>query len=234
MNAEPETRGINTMQEKSLHAALKAWYARPGDRFEVEIGGYVIDLVQDGLLIEIQTGNFSSIKNKLNALLPDHPVRLVYPIAKDRWIVKTANDGRRLSRRKSPKHGNILHAFQQLVYIPHLLTDHNLSLEVLLVQDEEIRCHDGKGSWRRRGWSIHDRRLLAVVESAVFTSSTDFLPLLPSNLPETFTTADLAKGTGLSRALAQKMAYCLKHMNVIAPVDKRGNTIIYRINADVS
>ena len=82
MNAEPETRGINTMQEKSLHAALKAWYARPGDRFEVEIGGYVIDLVQDGLLIEIQTGNFSSIRNKLNALLPDHPVRLGLCVAR--------------------------------------------------------------------------------------------------------------------------------------------------------
>jgi hypothetical protein len=232
MNAEPETRGINTMQEKSLHAALKAWYARPGDRFEVEIGGYVIDLVQDQLLIEIQTGNFSAIRGKLNALLPDHPIRLVYPIAQDRWIVKVAEDGRIQSRRKSPKHGSTFHAFQQLVYIPHLLTHHNLSLEVLLVQDEEILYQDGKGSWRRRGWSIFDRRLLAVVDSAVFTSPTDFLALLPPKLPEIFTTAELAKGIGLSRALAQKMAYCLKHMDIIDPVDKRGNTIVYRINAD--
>jgi hypothetical protein len=232
MNSEPETRGINTMQEKSLHAALKRWYARPNDRLEVEIDGYVIDLVQDDRLIEIQTGNFAAIRNKLNALLPDYPVHVVYPIAQDRWIVRIGKDGRRLSRRKSPKHGTVLHAFQQLVYIPHQLAHPNLSLEILLVQDEETRLQDGKGSWRRRGWSIHDRRLLAVLASRVFTGPLDFLALLPSTLPEPFTTADLAKRTGLSRALAQKMAYCLKHMHIIDPVDKRGNAIVYRINDD--
>lgn len=220
------------MQEKSLHAALKAWYARPEDRLEVEVGGYVIDLVQDGLLVEIQTGNFSSIKKKLTALLPDHSVHLVHPIAQDRWINKIDKHGRSLSRRKSPKRGRIAHVFDQLVFIPHLLTHPNLSLEVILVQDEEVRCQDGKGSWRRRGWSILDRRLLDVVDRRVFASPADFLSVLPSNLPEDFTTADLAKGTGVSRRLAQKMAYCLKHIQVIDPVDKRGNTIVYRIKAE--
>ena len=38
---------------KPLHASLKAWYAEAGDRFEVAVDGYVIDLVRDDLLIEI-------------------------------------------------------------------------------------------------------------------------------------------------------------------------------------
>ena len=35
---------IGTYQEKSLHAALKAWYAAPGDRIpEQPVDGYVAD-----------------------------------------------------------------------------------------------------------------------------------------------------------------------------------------------
>ena len=47
--------GIGLLNEKPLHASLKQWYARPGDRFEVAVGGFVIDIVRDDLLIEIQT-----------------------------------------------------------------------------------------------------------------------------------------------------------------------------------
>jgi hypothetical protein len=72
---------IGELNEQPLHAALKAWYARPGDRMEVPLDGYVIDLVQGELLIEIQTGNFSDIKRKLHELVPRYPVRLIYPVA---------------------------------------------------------------------------------------------------------------------------------------------------------
>jgi hypothetical protein len=59
--------GIGLLNEKPLHASLKQWYARPGDRFEVPVDGFVIDVVRDDLLIEIQTRNFSSLKRS-NAL----------------------------------------------------------------------------------------------------------------------------------------------------------------------
>jgi hypothetical protein len=37
--------GIGLLNEKPLHAALKQWYARPGDRFEVAVDGFVIELI---------------------------------------------------------------------------------------------------------------------------------------------------------------------------------------------
>ena len=43
------------LREKPLHAGVKRWYAEDGDRIEVPIGGYVIDLVRGDLLIEVQT-----------------------------------------------------------------------------------------------------------------------------------------------------------------------------------
>ena len=83
--------GIGLLNEKALHASLKQWYARPGDRFEVTVGGFVIDIVRDDLLIEIQTGNFASIKAKLTRLVDSHQVRLIYPIAQERWIVRSSS-----------------------------------------------------------------------------------------------------------------------------------------------
>jgi hypothetical protein len=54
--------GIGLLNEKPLHASLKQWYSRPGDRFEVPIDRFVIDIVRGDLLIEIQTRNLAAIK----------------------------------------------------------------------------------------------------------------------------------------------------------------------------
>jgi hypothetical protein len=85
--------GIGLLNERSLHASLKAWYSQPGDRFEVPVDGYVVDIVRDEVLLEIQTGNFSAIKSKLATLVSSHQVRLIYPIAMEKWVVRAPADG---------------------------------------------------------------------------------------------------------------------------------------------
>jgi len=61
-----------------------------------------------------------------------------------------------LGRRRSPKKGSIFEVFKELVSIPSLIAKAGFSLEVLLIREEEFRCDDGKGSWRRKGKSICD------------------------------------------------------------------------------
>lgn len=225
MNDVPQ---IGTLNEKPLHAALKEWYAQPGDRFEVSVDGFVIDIVRGELLVEIQTGGFSAIKRKLTTLTARHPLRLVYPVAREKWIVKLAQDGSgRLGRRKSPKHGAFEHVFAELVSFPSLLSVPNFSLEVLLIQEDEVRRYDGKRGWRRKGWVTHERKLLEVVERRLFEAPADMGELVPSDLAEPFTTSDLAAAIGQRRWLAQKMAYCLREMGALAPVGKQGNSILY-------
>ena len=56
---------IGTRNEGSLHASLKEYYARPGDMVEASVDGYVIDVVQEDRLVEIQTANFGALKGKL-------------------------------------------------------------------------------------------------------------------------------------------------------------------------
>jgi hypothetical protein len=224
-----EMSGIGLLNEKPLHASLKRWYARPGDRLEVAVDGFVVDIDRDDLLIEIQTGHFASIKSKLARLTRSHPVRLIYPIAHEKWIVRPAAEDRGgVIRRKSPRRGRLEDLFRELVSIPHLLSERNFSLEVLLTQEEEVRRYEGKRRGRRRGWVTEERRLLEVLDRRLFGESADWLGLLPEGLGS-FTTSDLAAGMGTARDLAQKMAYCLRNGRVIELVGRRGRANLYRI-----
>jgi len=119
--------------ERSLHSAVKGWIAEPGDRFEVEVDGFVVDIVRGDLLIEVQTRNFSAIRGKLDALVKKHKVRLVYPIAMRKRIVQVDGaSGKPTRRRRSPKRGKLIDVFDELVRIPWLVKDANFELEVLL------------------------------------------------------------------------------------------------------
>jgi hypothetical protein len=219
------THKIGTLNEKALHAALKEWYARPGDQLEAAVDGYHVDILREGLLVEIQTGGFAAIKRKLVELVPHHSVRLVYPIAREKWIVKLRGGGK--SRRKSPKRGALEELFVELVSFPELLASPNFSLEVLFIQEEEVRHHDPTRAWRRRGWVTQERRLLQVVGQRLFRTPADMGALVPPTLPQPFTTLELATAIARPRWLAQKMAYCLRAMGVIEPAGKRGNAILY-------
>jgi hypothetical protein len=233
MPESPRTPGrphpkIGKLNEKRLHSALKQWYAEPGDQLEVPVEGYVIDIVRGDLLVEIQTRNFASIKAKVIALTNDYAMRLVYPAVGEKWLLKLPPDGAgRAKRRKSPRRGSFEDVFSELVSFPELLASPNLSLEILLVHEEEVRRHDPRRRWRRRGWVTEERHLLAVVERRLFETPEDISALLPPELPEPFTTSDLASAIGRPRRLAQRMAYCLRKMHVIERVGKRSRAFLY-------
>lgn len=215
------------MNEYTLHSAIKQWYSLPGDRFEVNIGDFVVDVVQGSLLVEIQTKNFSGIKRKLQRLVEAHKVRLVYPIARQKWIIRVAKSGEPLGRRKSPKKGRLVDLFHELVRLPDLIEHRNFSLEVLMIEEEEVRCMDGRGSWRRRGASIKDRKLMGVTERILFKGEKDFLRFLPRELPDPFTNKDLSIHSAVSVNLARRITYCLKKMGTIAEAGRRGRELLF-------
>lgn len=254
-----ESKAVGARGEKSLHAALKHWYAQPGDQVEAMVDGYRVDIVRGDLLIEIQTRNFGALRDKLARLLVDHPVRLVYPVPVDKWVARLDADGAFLGRRRSPKRGRVEDVFAELIRLPTLLAHPHFSLQVLLIRAEEQRRNDGLGSWRRKGWSLYDHILLDVVEPVTWTAPEELLGLLPppaladsamreqgipygmtasenpapgrgtrGDLPRPFTTTDLARSLAMSRALAQKMTYCLYHLGMLDKVGRHGRSILYQ------
>ncbi len=219
--------GINTYNEKSLHAALKQWYASPGDLSETRVDGYIIDLVRGDLLVEIQTGSFYRLKRKLAKLVISHPVRLVFPIPLEKWILTLPTDGGNPTRRKSPRRGHVEHVFGELVYIPAFILSPNFSLEVLLTREEEFRRPVPKKHHRSKGWVTIERRLLEVVDRRVFQSAGDLVALLPAGLPDPFTVRELAAAMRQQTRLAQKVVYSLRGMGALRFASKRGRENLY-------
>ena len=217
------------MQQSSLHAALKDLFTSEDAAQEVAVDGYLIDIYDNGRLIEIQTKNFYALKPKLTALLPSYPVHIVHPIAQEKWIVRfSENNSLPPVRRKCPRRGKLEELFLELVRIPHLINHPNLTLEVLLIREEEIRHADGKGSWRRKGVSIIDHRLLEIIERITFRSSDDFHSFLPDKLPQPFTNRDLAQALTISTSLATRITYCLRAMNILEIHGKQKKSLLYK------
>ena len=217
------------MNEHSLHSEIKNWYSLPGDRFEVKIDDFIVDIVRHALLIEIQTRNFSAIKLKLTRLLENHDIRLVYPIPQLKWIVHVTKSGEMIRRRKSPRKGRLVDLFYELVSTPTLIQEESFSLEVLMIEEEEVRCDDGKGSWRRHGISVNDRRVLKVNSKTLFKSEQDFRRFLPPDLINPFTNKEFAKLSGVSVNLARRITYCLRKMGVITPTGKQGKELLFNV-----
>jgi hypothetical protein len=221
------------MGQTSLHEAIKQWYSRLGDKLEAGVDGYLIDIVRGEFLIEVQTGNFSAIKGKVRELLRNHFIRVVHPVVVNKWIIRLDSDGKQVSQRKSPRRGRVEDLFRELVYMPNVWRSSNLSLEVLLIDAEEVLIDDGKGSWRRKYWSVHDKRLLKVIDKEVYREPPDFLGLLSETLPKQFTTNQIAETSGLNLKIARKMAYTLRKMGVIEKIGTRGRATLYSISKTV-
>ncbi len=216
------------MNEYSLHSEIKAVYSLPGDQFEVRLGNYIVDILRGNLVIEVQTRNFSALKEKLRTLTETHRVRLVYPLPEMKWITYVTKDNVVLNKRKSPKKGMLTDVFRELVMIPNMLGAANFSMEVLFIDEEEVRCADGRGSWRRRGASIKERRLLCVNRRALFQSKTDFLKVLPNGLNDVFTNSELAKLAKIPVRTARQITYCLRKSGAIRIAEKKGRVSAFQ------
>jgi hypothetical protein len=222
------TATIGILNEKSLHASLKQWYAKPGDMLEAPLDGYVVDILRGNHVIEIQTGNFASISRKLRALTQHYRVTLVYPIVIERWILQLPSTvhGRPM-RRRSPKRFRRDGLFPELVSFPDLLQCMNFSLEVAFIQEEEVRRLKGNPSGLRRASVTIERRLVGVVGRHRFETPSDLWSLIPLGLPEPFQTSHLAHVLSRPRWFAQKVAYCLRKSGASTAIGKECNSIVY-------
>ena len=217
--------------ETSLHRQLKEYYAGDASAQEVACDGYRIDAIRGRRLIEIQHGSLAAIRDKVATLLERHRVTVVKPIVVRKQLVKLdRRGGAVVESRLSPKRGGALDLFDELVYFTRVFPHQRLTLEVALVEVEELR-YPGHGRRRRRrerDYQVEDQRLVRVVEVLRFRTLADLRKLLPRQLPATFHTGHLAECLHIERWVAQRIAYCLRETGAIQPVGKQGNALLYR------
>ena len=221
-------KGIGTKNESSLHRSLKFRYS--DEAIEKPLGSYVCDgQSSDGEIIEVQTGSFGPLKEKLNYFVQLSKVRIIHPIINEKLIELYDAEGRIIHRRKSPRKGSAWDLFKALIYAPELPLKKNIILELAVVDITEKRIADGKGSWRRKGVRIADRSLSACHRSIVLSKPDDYRQFIPFKKKEPFNVRDLGEKAGINTALARKTLYVLSKIGLVQRTGKCGRAYIYQL-----
>lgn len=179
-------KGIGTMGEKTLHLALKYFFAPDPATHERQIGGYIADAVTEDGVIEIQTRGLSRLKPKLDAFLPVCPVTVVHPVADPKWVCRVDEYGEVISRRKSPKHESVYTAMREIYTLRDYFAHHNFAVFICTVELAEYSVRTGSRKHEKL-----DRVPLALRDLCYLHGSADFAALLPQT-EEPFSVGKLA------------------------------------------
>ena len=218
--------------ETTLHQQLKRCYAVEESNTEVVLGRFRIDAVRGDELIEIQCASLSAIRDKCKTLLRRHRLRVVKPVVFRTRINKADRPGGEIiSTRMSPKRGNVLDVFDELIYFTRVFPHPNLVIEVPMIHVVQTRV-PRTGRRRRRGrkdYQVSDVELAEIARTHQISTPAELLSLV--NIPKSvdpFDTNDLANWIDRPRWVAQKIAYVLRHTGAIEQVERRRTGIRYR------
>lgn len=224
---------IGILKEKTLHAVLKHCFEPHPENHEIQVGGYVADIVGEHGIIEIQTRSFRNLKNKLPAFLEACPVTVVYPVDSVKWLCWVDPlTGETTRRRRSPKRGTVYEAFWELYQIREYLSHPNLTVRVLLLETEEYRYLNGWSWDRKRGSTRCDRIPLDLLGEVDFTCPADYLKVLPPSLKDPFTVQELARAAGVGENRARSAVSVLKELGAVFRQGKQSRAYLYTRNQE--
>lgn len=230
VSSEREKNGIGTLQEKTVHAILKDYYAPDTAMQEIRVNGYVADIFTGTEIIEIQTANFNKLRQKLDVFLPEYPVTIVYPIPHIKWLSWIDGEtGECSPLRKSPVKGSVYRAFYELYKIKTYLGNPNLRLCFPLLDMEEYRFLNGWSKDKKKGSHRFDRIPVALVDEVCFERAEDYLQLIPYELEEPFTVPEFAKAVKIRREEAGRVLHILHYLHVIERCENKGRAYAYKV-----
>lgn len=222
--------GIGTLSEKTIHAVIKHYLCPDTSLHERKIYNYYADVFMEPSIIEIQTRNFGNLRKKLDVFLPDYPVTIVYPIPYEKWLRWINEETGEISApRKSPKKGTPYMVFPELYRIKSYLTHENFRLKIILLNVEEYRYLNGWSKDKKKGSVRCDGIPLQLIDDISINSLEEFKKLLPSNLPDEFTTKDFKKASGLSVNGAGIAVNILHHIGCIKRIGKDKRAYLYTL-----
>ena len=230
LSKERAKKGIGTLGEKSLHAILKAYYEPFDALHEQKIGRYVADIVNEDGIIEIQTRNLFSMKDKLSHFLEVTQVTVVHPVVRTKWLSWIDEETGEIGpRRKSPKTGTLYDAFWEMGHLSSILPHPNLTLCLVMLDMEETRLLNGWSRDRKRGSTRADRIPTALVSETYLHTAEDYAALLPENLPQPFTKAVFAKSIHQPPGRADTVLWLFRHMGLVQEEGKRGREKLFHV-----
>ena len=219
---------IGTYKEKKLHIMLKKYFEENPDYHEIPVNGYIADICRDGVITEIETSGFSGLKPKLAAYLPDHKVRLVYPLAHVKYLSWIDPDnGEITSRKKSPKKGNAYSALFEMVRILPYVRHANLTVLVPFLEIDEYRLLNGWSRDKKRGSYRYERIPTDLFQIEEFSTDADFIRYIPDSCQKDFLLADFAIAAHITTRDANGILHVFMERGLLERTGKKGNAYLY-------
>lgn len=232
MDLEREGRsgaGIGTLGEKTLHSLLKRAIEPDVTCHEVPVGRYVADVRNGQGFYEVQTRAMYKLVKKVDTFLQEAPVQVVFPLMRTTELLYLNPETGTLSeKRKSPKKGTFYRALPALYDLRSLLFRPGFSIEMVLLDGEEIRLLDGYGTDKKHHATRYERIPTAFVDSLLLEKPEDYRALLPANCPEApFDAKTFGKALGVRKGDDYRAATVLRMAGVLEVTGKRGNAFLY-------
>jgi hypothetical protein len=235
---------IGTLREKRLHAAVKLYLCPDETCHERPVGDLlredgakprrmVADILAEGHIMEVQTGGFFPLREKIGWYLTHTPCRVtvVHPIPAVKYLswIDPA-DGSILSRHKSPKRERVKDIAKELYWVSDFIGDPRFAVRLLLLELEEYRLADGWSRDKKRGSNRYERFPTALLGDVTLWTPADYAAyFLPSALsapdaegnPSVFTAAAYAKATGVRGKATYSTIHLLERLGLIRESEER-------------
>lgn len=222
---------IGTLNEKSIHSTLKKYYEEDESKHEININGYIADILNNGVITEIQTRDFSRLKSKLKAYIPEYKVRIVYPVNIVKYInwVDTVTQ-EVLERRKSPSRVSKQDIFKELYKIREFLREDKITFTVVLLQTEEYKYLDGYGKNNKSHATKIDKIPTSIIDEINFSIVGGYEQFIPNTLKDKFNSKDFSKEAHCNIEIARITLLILTELGVVKRVGKENRSYTYEIN----
>lgn len=225
---------ITTYMERSLHRSLKFHFCTDESKHEIKIGRHVADACDGKTIFEIQTGNFSPLRKKIQFYLEntDLDIVIVRPIAQNRkiiWIDEASGKMKKVPRLSS-KHENLASGIADLHYLNEFLGNSRLSFCFILMEIDEIRLLDGYGKQKKIRATSVDRLAGEIYSFHYIKSAGDVADAILPSLPnEPFGREELSKSLKLKGLKLWSVQKLLLETNLLT-CEKQGNKLVFAKN----
>ncbi len=216
---------IGTKQERTLHQYLKYYFCTDPSFHEQKCNGYIVDILKNDKIIEIQTSSFNAMRKKLEKLLIDYSVTIVYPIIQEKIIHNFDENGVFINSKKSPKKEHPLKIGKELYKISHLLNNENLHFICTILKINEFRV-PYINRYKQKRMTRINQIPIELIDNIYLNTPEDFQKLLPFDTE--FTSLEFKQKIKLSPREASSALLALRKMQVIEVTRIEGKKNIYK------
>lgn len=222
--------GIGRLSEKRLHSCLKYYFDLNPDNHEVKIGKNIVDVKNENGIYEIQTQSLQRLCGKLDKLLDNEKVNVVFPVPYKKYIAWISpEDGQVGSFRKSPKTGRYSDALFEVGKLRKYMFHENFNLILMLININEYRLLNGWSKDKKRGSVRIERVPTELIDSKTIDKREDFLILIPEGLPNQFTAKDFKKASRFGTYRSSLALNTLKELGFVKHINTVKRNYIYEL-----